>query len=222
MRQLITSGIFLFLLLTVTVITTRTAGAEDLPNCGDYQADDLISLACNIYWEGRNQSRHGMLAIAAATLHRTEDPEFPDTVAGVVWEKRWSKKYNRYYPQFSWTLDGKKDIPFKNEQEVWEYALRLARIFTIDSSHKARICPQIAATGKMWDILEKRGVPVTRRPVRCGAYELLMASKMAILDKIDPTGGSVMYHASYVKPAWRKSFDFVCQVDDHLFYRKDD
>jgi spore germination cell wall hydrolase CwlJ-like protein len=28
-----------------------------------------------------------------------------------------------------------------------------------------------------------------------------------------------MYHAYYVRPNWRKSFDPVAVVDDHIFYQ---
>ena len=196
--------------------------SEPIPrvNCSDFQHDDLISLACNIYWEGRNQSYQGMLAIAAVTLWRTQDREFPGTIAQVVWEKRWSKRYGRYYPQFQWTLDGKRDMPFENEQAIWEISWRLARQFAVGADHVDRICPHVRATETMWAMLEEQGVKVTRRELRCKSYETLMASKLSILAGIDPTGGAVMYHANYVKPAWRKAYEFVCAVDDHLFYRK--
>ena len=72
----------------------------------------------------------------------------------------------------------------------------------------------------MWDMLEEMGTPVTRRPLRCEAYDTLMASKFAILAQIDPTEGSVMYHANYANPAWRSSYVKTAQVDTHIFYRK--
>ncbi len=193
-------------------------------NCEEHQDDDLAALACNIYWEGRNQSIKGMLAVAAVTMWRVADSEFPDTVAGVVWEKRFSKRHGRYYPQFQWTMDGKKDLPFVNEQKEWETAWVIARMFAVDAAHKARICPQIRSTQRMWDILEAMGSPVTRRPIACEAYETLIASKLALLTLMDPTDGSVMYHADYAKPAWRNSpaFHKVRAVDNHIFYRKKD
>lgn len=36
---------------------------------------------------------------------------------------------------------------------------------------------------------------------------------------VDPTNGSVMFHADYVRPYWRKSFERVAQIDDHIFYK---
>lgn len=35
----------------------------------------------------------------------------------------------------------------------------------------------------------------------------------------DPTGGSHMYHANYVNPAWAKDYVRVVKIDTHIFYR---
>ena len=96
-------------------------------DCEEHLTDDLVAMACNIYWEGRNQGTDGMLGIAAVTMWRVRDPSYPDTIADVVWEKNWSKKRQRMIAMFSWTLDGKKDHPFKNEQEQWDEAWIIAR-----------------------------------------------------------------------------------------------
>jgi len=37
---------------------------------------------------------------------------------------------------------------------------------------------------------------------------------------VDPTEGSLMYHADYSKPYWRTSYDRVVQIDSHIFYRE--
>lgn len=34
----------------------------------------------------------------------------------------------------------------------------------------------------------------------------------------DPTEGATYFHADYVKPAWRKKYDRVVQIDGHIFY----
>ena len=193
-------------------------------NCEDHQDDDLTSLACNIYWEARTEDYMGMLAVAAATLWRTQDPEFPHTIAGVVWEKRWSKRHGRYYPQFQWTLDGKKDRPFATpeEQEKWRMAMRIASMFAVSKLRKDAMCKSIEYTQRMWDMLEEMGHPVKRRELRCAAYDLLIRSKIGILADMDPTDGAVMYHAVYAKPVWRRSPQLmkVGAVGRHIFYRK--
>jgi len=35
---------------------------------------------------------------------------------------------------------------------------------------------------------------------------------------IDPTEGSIYFHADYSKPYWRNSFNRVVQIDSHIFY----
>ena len=34
----------------------------------------------------------------------------------------------------------------------------------------------------------------------------------------DPTEGATYFHADYVKPAWRKKYNRVVQIDGHIFY----
>ena len=87
---------------------------------------DIECLALNIYHEARNQPETGKYAVTIVTMNRVSDPAYPDTVCAVVWEKRWSKKINRYVPQFSWTLDGKPDRPY--EPVAWKDALRIAEM----------------------------------------------------------------------------------------------
>lgn len=36
----------------------------------------------------------------------------------------------------------------------------------------------------------------------------------------NPIGNATMYHATYVKPYWRKAYQQVATVDDHVFYQK--
>lgn len=49
-------------------------------------------LAENVYYEARNQPIEGQLAVADVTLNRVEDDRWPDTICGVVKQRR----------QFSW------------------------------------------------------------------------------------------------------------------------
>lgn len=59
---------------------------------------ELDCLANNIYYESRNQSDLGMLAVGLVTLTRVESHRWSDTVCGVVYENK----------QFTWTWDGKQ------------------------------------------------------------------------------------------------------------------
>ena len=79
---------------------------------------DMYCLTQNIYFEARNQSLRGQYAVAKVTLNRMIDKRFPNTVCGVVWQKK----------QFSWTHDGKSDRPGKTylEQKAWAKAQKVA------------------------------------------------------------------------------------------------
>lgn len=57
---------------------------------------DLDCMARNIYFEARNQSERGMVAVGQVTMNRVHSKLFPDTVCSVVYQNR----KNRY--QFSW------------------------------------------------------------------------------------------------------------------------
>jgi spore germination cell wall hydrolase CwlJ-like protein len=56
-------------------------------------------MAKNIYFEARNESLKGQMAIALVTLQRVRDPRYPNTVCGVVYDNK----------QFSWYWDGLPD-----------------------------------------------------------------------------------------------------------------
>jgi len=187
-------------------------------NCEDHLHDDLAAMACNIYWEGRNQGSKGMMAVAAVTIWRVRDPDWPDTVADVVWQKNWSKKFGRMIPMFTWTLDGKRDHPFKNEQAQWNEAWIIARNFAMDSAQKDRMCPHIRETLDKWNAMEEKGEIVTREPIVCEAYDEFLKSKYYMMSILDPTGGATLYHANYVKPWWMGAYVFSKTVGDHLFY----
>jgi spore germination cell wall hydrolase CwlJ-like protein len=189
-------------------------------DCEEFLHDDLAALACNIYWEGRNQDSEGMLAIAAVTMWRVRDPAYPDTIADVVWEKNWSRRFGKNIAMFSWTLDGKRDHPFKNEQKQWDEAWLIARNFAISSEQKDRMCPHINETLDKWNAQEEQGEIVKREPIKCEAYEILLEAKYYMMSILDQTDGATMYHADYVKPWWVKSYTFTKQIGNHLFYAK--
>jgi spore germination cell wall hydrolase CwlJ-like protein len=90
--------------------------------------NDYHCLASNIYWESRNQSLGGKMAVAQVVMNRVDNERFPDTICSVV-------KQTKYYPsggidlhdcQFSWYCDGRGDEPFENEQHIYEDAFYLA------------------------------------------------------------------------------------------------
>ena len=78
--------------------------------------EEVECLAQNMYWESRNQSFRGLLAVGNVVMNRVKDNRFPNTVCEVVHQsvmiKSW--KTGKYIPkrnrcQFSWYCDGKPE-----------------------------------------------------------------------------------------------------------------
>jgi hypothetical protein len=223
-KQILNRGFFVLLLLIAISMGAKAEAYvrpkpnEIILNCDRYKHDDLISLACNMYWEANTQGDEGMLAVAAVTLQRVNHPKYPHTIRDVVWENRFIKK--KFRAQFSWTLDGQPDIVTVYGKKTWKRALQLARLFAVSAEHEATMCPKNPATIKMWDYLDSiRTVKVKRHPVYCEAYLTLMKSKAYIADTMDPTGGALYYHADYVDPWWSNHFVKTVQIVNHIFYR---
>lgn len=85
---------------------------------------DRYCMQQNVYFEARNQSTLGQVAVAWVTLNRMESSTYPDTVCEVVWQRK----------QFSWTHDNKSDQPGSNaiEQRAWEDAGVVAEVVLLD------------------------------------------------------------------------------------------
>lgn len=72
-----------------------------------FKKDDFVDLeqveclATNIYFEARGESKLGQKAVAWVTLNRVANSAYPDNICDVVWDNK----------QFSWTHDGKSDVP---------------------------------------------------------------------------------------------------------------
>ena len=96
----------------------------------DYKEIDC--LAQNMYFEARNQSDEGLLAVGFVTINRTKTDKFSKTICGVIHEAEFYPKKNKKginVPvkgkcQFSWYCDGKKDII--KDQETWTRVYNLA------------------------------------------------------------------------------------------------
>ena len=88
-------------------------------------AEEANCLAKNLYWESRNQTVSSMYAVAEVVISRVEDSRWPDTVCGVIKQKR------RGICQFSWYCDEKSDEPWLHiprERKAWELAQIVADV----------------------------------------------------------------------------------------------
>lgn len=58
-----------------------------------YTDEDLLWLARIVHVEGRNTSLESQVAIANVVLNRTKEPDFPDTIYDVIFDKRHSVQF---------------------------------------------------------------------------------------------------------------------------------
>jgi N-acetylmuramoyl-L-alanine amidase len=82
-----------------------------------------MCLALNVYFEARDQSLAGQVAVAQVTMNRVASPKYPDDVCSVVYDHK----------QFSWYWDGKSDIP--RDEKAWERAQMVAKGVLAGSGH---------------------------------------------------------------------------------------
>lgn len=75
-------------------------------------AEELECLATNVYFEARNQSTVGQLAVSHVIMNRAADKRFPNTICGVTYQSRYTKTGHpiRNKCHFSWFCDGEKDV----------------------------------------------------------------------------------------------------------------
>ena len=90
----------------------------------------LTCLAQNIYFESRDQSTIGQIAVAEVTLNRVADPRWPNDICSVVKQGptyKWKKTYPiKHRCEFSWYCDGKSDKP--KHKGKWENSLSVASL----------------------------------------------------------------------------------------------
>lgn len=93
---------------------------------------EIDCLAKNIYFEAQSESLRGQIAVGLVTINRVLSKSFPNTICGVVWQQRTHPQTGNNVAQFSWTWDGKPDIPEKGK--AWERAQALAAALIAENS----------------------------------------------------------------------------------------
>jgi spore germination cell wall hydrolase CwlJ-like protein len=83
----------------------------------------IACLAMNVYFEARDQSIAGQVAVAQVTMNRVASPDYPNDVCSVV----------QQHKQFSWFWDGKSDVP--QESMAWKRAQMVAEGVMNGSGH---------------------------------------------------------------------------------------
>lgn len=98
--------------------------------------EEKVCLQQNIFFEARNQSTLGQVAVAWVTLNRMKSNTYPNTICGVVKQGHKNKDGSmvRHKCQFSWYCDGKSDKVPSNSiaQRAWEDAGLVAEVVLLD------------------------------------------------------------------------------------------
>ena len=96
---------------------------------------NLECLARNVYFEARGESVAGMVAVAEVTMNRKASRLFPDSVCGVVHEKKWDPLRGRFVGAFSWTEFDSLPEP---GGEAWQLAREVA-----EAVYYRRVAPSL-------------------------------------------------------------------------------
>lgn len=99
-------------ILSIPYVSTSFAADLDQQQ---FDGKETRCLALNVYFEARGEAAEGQLAVAMVTMNRVRSRHYPNSVCGVVWQKK----------QFSWTHDGKRDRP--TNHRAWKLAQKIAR-----------------------------------------------------------------------------------------------
>lgn len=68
------------------IVGTRTLNALGLGANGSYSSSDIYLLAKCVHAEARGEPYVGQVAVAAVILNRVKDPNFPNTISGVIYQ----------------------------------------------------------------------------------------------------------------------------------------
>ena len=120
----------LFLLCLVLVACSAFKRVTYEPHPFNYK-DEVKCLAQNIYFEARDQTTKGQIAVALVTINRVESKQFPNSICKVVYQasRYRNGKIKRDKCQFSWYCDGKADDP--RDSDTWEECMNLALILVV-------------------------------------------------------------------------------------------
>jgi len=93
---------------------------------------EIGCLARNVYYESRGESLQGQMAVALVTLNRAENPMFPNTICGVVNERKKVAKRGLVC-QFSWRCESHTNPKKHIKQSHESYQAAITAILDYDS-----------------------------------------------------------------------------------------
>ncbi len=118
-------------------------------------------LARAVYFEARSESELGQLAVAKVILNRVKDPEYPNTICGVVYQG----SGRRNSCQFSFACDGLPDDV--KSASSWSNAKRIAKKVIAGDAQVASIA---TATNYHADYVKPKWAKSMKRLVKIGRH----------------------------------------------------
>lgn len=118
-------------------------------------------LARAIYFEARSESELGQVAVAKVVLNRVKDPEYPNTICGVVYQG----SGRRNSCQFSFACDGLPDDV--KSAAAWSQAKRLAKKVIAGD---AKVASLTTATNYHADYVKPKWAKSMKRLVKIGRH----------------------------------------------------
>ena len=118
-------------------------------------------LARAVYFEARSESELGQIAVAKVILNRVKDPEYPNTICGVVYQG----SGRRNSCQFSFACDGLPDDV--KSASAWANAKRVAKK-TIAGD--AKVAALTTATNYHADYVKPKWAKSMKRLVKIGRH----------------------------------------------------
>ena len=118
-------------------------------------------LARAVYFEARSESELGQVAVAKVILNRVKDPEYPNTICGVVYQG----SGRRNSCQFSFACDGLPDDV--KSASAWANAKRVAKM-TIAGD--AKVAALTNATNYHADYVKPKWAKSMKRLVKIGRH----------------------------------------------------
>ena len=191
----------LLAIVAVLVLTVTYAGPGYARNVHtSLNPKELECLALNIYHEAKSEPLAGKFAVGIVTLNRSADSKFPNTVCGVVQQKKQISK-------IVWVTSYIVHVPRKNISVKMEIPpTPISRIYTVcQFSWFCRNKAQPNKQSKQW--IESLKV----------AKELLTSKHNLVSHGL--YSDALYFHSVRERPSWRHNKTFVGRVGRHIFYR---
>jgi spore germination cell wall hydrolase CwlJ-like protein len=161
-------------------------------------AEAVMCMALNLYYEAKGEPKQGQLAVAHVVMNRVNDPNYPQTVCGVI------KQKTSFEVPTEITIEHKKEVgfgPFKKIESTFEQKTVY---------NKVTVC--------QFSWFCERNFSMKKPKDKEKFYELVELSQAVLAGETeDPTDGAKFFHSKRVKPGWKKQR--VAVIGQHIFYK---